>query len=64
MEQISQAIKPAIVYLGAGATIFIEVVTKVQSVMSLLVVIATFIYIVYQIMEKERARRKDRRSRP
>jgi hypothetical protein len=48
-------IKPLTVYTSATFALLTNFIANVHQVMSLLVVSATLVYIVYQIIEKHRA---------
>jgi tetrahydromethanopterin S-methyltransferase subunit E len=58
MNELNPMWKPLIVYLSTFLTVFTNIIEGIHSVLSLLVVMGSLVFIIYQIIEKEKNRRE------
>jgi len=64
MDNLTPIWKPVTVYLSAFVTLFVNIIEGIHALLSLAVVAASLIFILYQIADKERQRREyNRRNR-
>jgi hypothetical protein len=63
MDNLTDMWKPLAVYIGASTTVLLNIIEGIHAVVSLMVVTGTFIFILYQIIEKEKQRRESNRKR-
>jgi len=62
MNELNPMWKPLIVYASTFLTVFLNMIEGINAILSLLVVIGSLVFIIYQIIEKEKNRREYNRK--